>query len=109
MQQRVDITTPYDAFLNKLNINMWALLGNVRVNKKANCGGSIIWADVAAICRNKLSRVSLVPLSTMGKGNNTLSENSIQGSIVVSSSNEVRVAALVSQAVSSNFSNIGPL
>ena len=52
MYQGVDVTTTYHAFLIKLDINMRALLDNVQVNKIANSGGSLTWADVVAICRD---------------------------------------------------------
>ena len=51
----VDITTTYHAFVGKLDINMHFLLNNVQVNKWANGGGSLKWADMAAIYRDKLS------------------------------------------------------
>ena len=52
MYQRVDVTTTYHAFVSKLDINMQALLDNIQVNKRANGGGSLTWADVVAICRD---------------------------------------------------------
>ena len=48
----MDVTTTYHAFMNKLDINMQSLLDNMRVNKRANGGGSVTWADVVAICRD---------------------------------------------------------
>ena len=52
MYQGVIVTTTYHAFMSKLDINMKALLDNVQVNKRANGGGSLMWADVVAICRD---------------------------------------------------------
>ena len=52
MCQGVDIATTYHAFMSKLDINMWALLDNVQVNERVNCGGSLMWADVVAMYRD---------------------------------------------------------
>ena len=48
----VDVATTYHAFMSKLDINMQALLDNVKVNKRVNGGGSLTWADVVVICRD---------------------------------------------------------
>ena len=79
----------------------------MRVNKIANGGDSVMWADVVAICRNQLSGVALVPSSVIGSGNSTLSENSTPGRIGLTSSAWVEVAAIAGQAASSNLSTIG--
>ena len=85
---------------------MQSLLDNMRVNKRANGGGSVMLADVVAICRDQLSRgVALVLTCVMGSGNSTLSENSVPGSVGLASSNGV----LVGQAASSNLSTVGPM
>ena len=38
MYQGVDISTTYHAFVSRLDINIWSLLDNVQVNKRANGG-----------------------------------------------------------------------
>ena len=88
----MDIATTYHAFMNKSNISMQSLLDNMRVNKRANGGGSVTWADVVAICRDQLSRVALMPSSVVGSGNSTLSKNSTLGSVGLTSSNGLGVA-----------------
>ena len=52
MHQRVDVNTTYYDFVSSLNINMRSLLDNVQVNKRANGGGSPMWAGVVAIYRD---------------------------------------------------------
>ena len=96
MQQGVDATTTYHTFVSKIDINIWSLLDNVRLNKRSNSGGSVTWADVVAICRDQFSGVALVPSSAIGRVSSTLIDNSTLGSIGVSSSNGVGVAASVS-------------
>ena len=61
MWQGVDVTTTYHAFVSKLDVNMWSLLDNVRVNKRANgrvspmgrygghLQGSILRSSISAI------------------------------------------------------------
>ena len=93
MWQGVGISTIYHAFVSKLDISMQSLRDNVRVNKRADCGGSITWADMVAICRDQFSGVALVPSSAIGGGNSTLIKNNSLGSIGLSSSNRVGVAA----------------
>ena len=61
MQQGLDFTITYHAFVSKLDIGMQSLLDNVRVNKRFNGRGSVTRADVVAICRDQLSGVELVP------------------------------------------------
>ena len=61
----VDVTTIYHAFVSKLDVNIQALLDNVQVNKRANGGGSLTWADIVAICRDYLLGVALVPTGTI--------------------------------------------
>ena len=107
MQQGVDVTTNYHAFVSKLDFSMQSLLDKVRVNTRANGGGSVTWADVVAICRDQLSRVALVPSSVIGSGNSILSENSTLGSIGLTKSDGVGVATLAGQVASSNLSIIG--
>ena len=75
----------------------------MRVNKRTIGGGSDIWADVVAICRNQLSGVALMPSSVIASGNSTLSENSAPGSVELASSDGV----LAGQAASSSLSTIG--
>ena len=48
----VDVATTYHAFMSKLDINMQALIDNVKVNKRINDGGSLTWADVVVIYRD---------------------------------------------------------
>ena len=47
----VDITATYHAFVSKVDINIWLLLNNVQVNRRFNGWGSLLLADVVAICR----------------------------------------------------------
>ena len=60
MQYGVDVTTTYHAFVRDLDISMQSLLDSKRVENRANGGGSVIWADIVAICRDQLSEVALV-------------------------------------------------
>ena len=101
----MDLTTTYHAFVNKLNISMQSLLDNMRVDKRANGGGSVMWVDMVAICRDQLSRVAIVLSSVIGSGNSTLSENSAPRSVGLASSDGV----LMGQAPSSNLSTVGPM
>ena len=48
------------------------------MNKRANGGGTLIWADVVAICRDQLSRVALVPTGTISGVSSTVIETSMQ-------------------------------
>ena len=50
--------------------------------------------DMVAICRDQLSGVELVLSSVIGSGNSTLSDNSILGSVGLTSSDGVGVATL---------------
>ena len=49
------------------------------MNKRANGGDSLRWADVLAICRDQLSGVLLVPTSTIGRASSILTEDDILG------------------------------
>ena len=89
---------PY--LMNKFDINIQSLLDNVRVNKRANGGGNVIWADVVAICRDQFSGVALMPSSVIGSSNSTLTENRTLGSIGLASSDGA--ATFTKQAASSN-------
>ena len=78
MFQGVDATTTYHAFVSRLDINILSLLDNVQVNKRANGGGSLTWADVVAVCRDQLSGVAVVPTG-MISGVSTLIEKGVLG------------------------------
>ena len=52
MWQGVDVTTTHRAFVSKLDINLWSMLDNLRLKKRANGGGSFTWVDVVAISRD---------------------------------------------------------
>ena len=103
----MDVTTTYYTFVNKLDINMQFLLDIVRVNQRANGGGSVTWADVVAIYRDYLSGVVLVPSSVIGYGNSTLTENSTLGSVALVGSDGATTFA--KQVASSNLSTVGPI
>ena len=47
----MDVTTTYHAFVSTLDISMQSLLDNIRVNKRANGGGSLTWVDMVTIYR----------------------------------------------------------
>ena len=80
-------STTYHAFMSRLDINMWSLLDNVQVNKRAIGGGTLMWADVVAICRDQLSGVALVPTG-MISGVSTVIEKGILSVIEVASINQ---------------------
>ena len=101
----MDVTTTYHAFINKLDISMQSLLDNVRVNKRANVGDSVTWADMVAICRDQLSRVALVQSSVIVSSNSTLSDNNAPESIGLAISDGV----LAGQAASFNLSTVRPM
>ena len=107
--QEVDVTTTYHILVSKLDVNMWSLLDIMRINKRANGEGSVMWADVVAICRYQFLGVALVPSSVTGDSNSTLNEISTLGSIGLSSSNGVVLATLAGQVVYSKLSTIGPI
>ena len=48
----VDVTITYHTFVGKLGINMQFLPDNVCLSRWANIGGSYMWIDVVAICRD---------------------------------------------------------
>ena len=48
----VDVITTYHTVVSKLNINMWSMLDNIQVSKRANGGGSLMWSDIVAIGRD---------------------------------------------------------
>ena len=85
-----------------LDTSMQSLLENIKVNKRAIGGGSILCAGVVAICSDQLSELALVPLIAIGRVSSTLVENSTPGSTGLSSINGVEVATSGSQAASSN-------
>ena len=95
MQQGMGVTTTYNTFISKLDVDIQSLLENLRVSKRANGGGGVTWADMVAIYRDQLSGVALVPTSTMGGGSNTLSKNSTPRGMRVSSSSGVGLVASV--------------
>ena len=87
MHQWVDVTTTYHDFVSSLDINMQSLLDNGQVNKRANGGGSLTWADVVAICWDQLSGVALVPTGTIS-GVSTVIETGIPGIVEVPNTNQ---------------------
>ena len=56
----------YHAFVYKLEPQVRLLLDNVRVNKRANGGGSITWEDMVAIFRDSLAGVLIANMGTGG-------------------------------------------
>ena len=75
----VDVTTTYHAFVSKVDINIWLLLNNVQVNRRSNGWGSLLLADMVAICRYQLSGVALVPTSTISGARRAETKKGILG------------------------------
>ena len=88
MHQGVGISTIYHAFVSRIDVNMQSLLDNIQLNKRANGGGSLIWADMVATCRDQLSGVALVPIGTISWVSSTVIETGILGITEVPSVNK---------------------
>ena len=58
MELGIDTETTYHAFVQKLDVGVWALLESLRLRKQAAGGGGIQWLEVMNLCRDSLLGVS---------------------------------------------------